>query len=177
MPFRAKIKRVLTRSSTSSSSSESGSRKGSSNIYQPGEKMPLPKYRRPVAPEHKALLESFTFDTAWRRNSCASEYSPMGSRMPSRRNSITTPPRRSYHTARQHPLGSTLTMDVSSVDGDSTDTESLSQLSTNASSSRGADSLSTAATSDSSTERPLCQPWTQEELALALQRSNLVVPP
>jgi hypothetical protein len=172
MPFRAKIKRVLSRNSASSTDS----RTESSNIYKSGEKMPMPKYRRAVAPEHKALLESFSFDTAWRRNSCASQYSPMGSRMPSRRNSISTPPRMSYHPARQHPLGSTLAMDgTSSVDGDSTDNESLSQLPTNTS-SRGANSMSTSATSDSGSERA-GQPWTQEELALALQRSTLAVPP
>lgn len=50
--------------------------------------MPPLKYRRPVDPEHKARLEAFSFSTAWRRHSNASLYSPMGSRLPSRRSSF-----------------------------------------------------------------------------------------
>ncbi|KAF2641929.1 hypothetical protein P280DRAFT_468417 [Massarina eburnea CBS 473.64] len=66
-------------------------------VYQPGEKMPPLKYRRPVAPEHKAHLESFDWAKAWRRRSDQSIYSPMGSRMPSRRNSYQSFSRRSLH--------------------------------------------------------------------------------
>lgn len=65
------------------------------NVYQPGEKMPPLKYRRPVDPAHKKHLESFDFASAWRRRSDCSIYSPMGSRMPSRKTSATTLGRRS----------------------------------------------------------------------------------
>lgn len=50
--------------------------------------MPRPKYRAPVKKEHKEKLDSFNWGTAWRRRSHISEYSPMGSRMPSRRGSL-----------------------------------------------------------------------------------------
>lgn len=52
--------------------------------------MPPLKYRRPVAPEHKAHLESFDWAKAWRRKSTSSIYSPMGSRMPSRKSSFSS---------------------------------------------------------------------------------------
>ena len=50
--------------------------------------MPRPKYRAPVKKEHKEKLDSFSFGNAWRRRSFVSEYSPHGSRMPSRRPSL-----------------------------------------------------------------------------------------
>lgn len=98
MPIRERIRRVFTRSSDDSSRSTKSSVKSSkkdSSIYQPGEKMPPLKYRRPVNPEHKAALESFSWAKAWRRNSEQSVYSPMGSRMPSRKTSHSTIGRRS----------------------------------------------------------------------------------
>lgn len=59
-----------------------------SDFYLPGEKMPPMKYRRPVDPEHKKNLEAFSFKKAWRRRSHQSLYSPMGSRLPSRKGSF-----------------------------------------------------------------------------------------
>lgn len=59
-----------------------------SDFYLPGEKMPPMKYRRPVDPEHKKTLEAFSFKKAWRRRSHQSLYSPMGSRLPSRKGSF-----------------------------------------------------------------------------------------
>jgi hypothetical protein len=50
--------------------------------------MPQPKYRRPVAKEHKEKLEAFSFASAWRRKSSQSMYSPMGSRAVSRNASV-----------------------------------------------------------------------------------------
>lgn len=50
--------------------------------------MPRPKYRAPAKKEHTEKLESFNFGDAWRRRSFVSEYSPHGSRMPSRRGSL-----------------------------------------------------------------------------------------
>ncbi|KAK8190186.1 uncharacterized protein BKA78DRAFT_353634 [Phyllosticta capitalensis] len=104
MAFRERVKRALGRKSSSNSSSTSNSvkktssgRRDSSVWYQPGEKLPPLKYRRPVTKEHKELLESFSFAKAWRRRSDMSQYSPMGSRFPSRKNSrksTTAPARR-----------------------------------------------------------------------------------
>ncbi|KAF2815697.1 uncharacterized protein BDZ99DRAFT_120953 [Mytilinidion resinicola] len=102
MPIRQRIKRALTRSSADGhpSLSKSTTNKPDPNVYQPGEKMPPMKYRRPVAPEHKEKLEAFSFARAWRRKSGSSQYSPMGSRMPSRRNSTATNGRKSFQTSR-----------------------------------------------------------------------------
>lgn len=79
-----------------------------SDFYQPGEKMPPLKYRRPVDPEHKARLEAFSFKTAWRRRSNASLYSPMGSRLPSRRGSCRSrrSRSRSKHRSRRSSFSS-----------------------------------------------------------------------
>jgi hypothetical protein len=103
MPLRTRIRRAFTRGSsdenalkkTDSKSSKRASKNFDSNVYQPGEKMPPLKYRRPVAPEHKEKLEAFTWSKAWRRKSQQSIYSPMGSRMPSRKTSYSTLGRRS----------------------------------------------------------------------------------
>lgn len=79
-----------------------------SDYYQPGEKMPPLKYRRPVAPEHKAKLEAFSFSNAWRRRSHHSIYSPMGSRMPSRKSSFRSrrSRSRSIHRSRRSSFNS-----------------------------------------------------------------------
>ena len=105
MAFRERVKRVLGRSSSSNSSNSSLSKKTTAsttprdnNVYQPGEKMPPMKYRRPVQKEHKEKLESFQFSKAWRRRSDMSQYSPMGSRLPSRMNSMKS--RQSMQVAR-----------------------------------------------------------------------------
>jgi len=90
MPFRARLKKTFGRSSSpggSSGDSSSADSKSKSGVYLPGEKIPQSKYRRPVAKEHKEKLEAFSFAHAWRRQSHTSTYSPMGSRMPSRKNS------------------------------------------------------------------------------------------
>ena len=95
MAFRERIKKALRKASPNSSlhkSSTTDSNKGRerwpSNVYKPGEPMPRAKYRAPVKKEHKEKLESFSFASAWRRKSFMSEYSPMGTRMPSRRASL-----------------------------------------------------------------------------------------
>lgn len=87
MPFRSRLRRAFTRGSHDESAKPENLKKGDPNVYQPGEKMPPLKYRRPVNPEHKAKLEAFSFSNAWRRRSDQSLYSPMGSRMPSRKSS------------------------------------------------------------------------------------------
>jgi hypothetical protein len=86
MAIRERLKKTFSRNSASGAGSQD-SGNPESNVYKPGEKMPQSKYRRPVAKEHKEKLEAFSFADAWRRRSHASTYSPMGSRMPSRKNS------------------------------------------------------------------------------------------
>lgn len=97
MPFRERIKKVfkssspnssLRKSSTQTSDATTRDPRWPSNVYAPGEAMPRPKYRAPVKKEHKDKLESFSFGSAWRRRSHVSEYSPHGSRMPSRAPSL-----------------------------------------------------------------------------------------
>lgn len=110
MPLRTRLRRAFTRSSQDDSSSLSksstkDSKRKDSNVYQPGEKMPPLKYRRPVDKKHKEHLEAFSFAKAWRRKSDQSIYSPMGSRMPSRKNSIISVRRRSMGTRKGSSRG------------------------------------------------------------------------
>ena len=90
MPLRSRLRRAFTRGAHDDPQIVKGkkSKNYDPNVYQPGEKMPPLKYRRPVAPEHKAHLESFDWAKAWRRKSAQSIYSPMGSRMVSRKSSF-----------------------------------------------------------------------------------------
>lgn len=118
MAFRDKLKKTFSRKSSSGNSeysstlsktnSKQNSRRNSNDknhnknhqYYKPGEKVPQPKYRRPVDPAHKARLEAFSFANAWRRMSNQSEYSPMGSRLPSRRGSVLSNMRKSIGSRR-----------------------------------------------------------------------------
>lgn len=102
MPFRAKLRQTFSRTSqrSSQSSADTSSSYGSSSsknvdVYKPGEKIPQ-KYRRPVDKAHKAMLDAYRMDfgESSSRRSFQSECSPMGSRMPSRRNSIDLSTRR-----------------------------------------------------------------------------------
>ncbi|KAF2120250.1 hypothetical protein BDV96DRAFT_595808 [Lophiotrema nucula] len=114
MPLRTRIKRAFTRSSRDNSSDDlaaKNARKDSIH-YQPGEKMPPLKYRRPVDPKHKEHLESFTWAKAWRRRSDCSLYSPMGSRLPSRKTSATTLGRRSIGARSTRSLGGRSTRSI-----------------------------------------------------------------
>lgn len=95
MPLRERAKKLFSkrRDSRSDSLSKTSSKESSrdrwpSNVYKPGEVMPKPKYRRPPEKAHKEKLDAFSFGDAWRRNSYQSQYSPMGTRLPSRRNSF-----------------------------------------------------------------------------------------
>lgn len=105
MPLRSRLRRAFNRGNSTDDSNVPSKhgfhrpRKTKTDplVYQPGEKMPPLKYRRPVAPEHKALLESFSWDKAWRHRSEQSLYSPMGSRIPSRKSSYRSFSRRSLH--------------------------------------------------------------------------------
>ncbi|GAB7341896.1 hypothetical protein MBLNU457_g0206t1 [Dothideomycetes sp. NU457] len=102
MPFREKLKKAFKSNSATSSKTNSPVIEQSpdlsrwpSNVYKPGEPMPRPKYRAPVKKEHKDKLDSFNFGSAWKRRSQQSIYSPMGSRVPSRRGSAATRPSQS----------------------------------------------------------------------------------
>jgi hypothetical protein len=89
-----------------------------SDFYKPGEKMPPMKYRRPVDPEHKKNLEAFTWKKAWRRRSHQSLYSPMGSRLPSRKGSFRSrrSRSRSVHRSRRSSFHSEYDEDDTWVD-------------------------------------------------------------
>ncbi|KAL1616070.1 hypothetical protein SLS56_011569 [Neofusicoccum ribis] len=169
MAFRERVKRALGRNSSSKSSSSSsslskqGSKSDSSVWYQPGEKMPPPKYRRPVAKEHKEKLEAFNFQKAWRRRSEQSQYSPMGSKYPSRRNSMTAPRRQVIEDLN----------DAGDV-GNGTRLKSVASRSERGSEPTTSSRPQTATTNSSGT---LGHSFTQQELNLALRRSRIEVPP
>ncbi|KAF1998399.1 hypothetical protein P154DRAFT_251309 [Amniculicola lignicola CBS 123094] len=117
MPLRTRIKRAFTRGSNDENGRKTSKPKKivDPNVYQPGEKMPPMKYRRPVDPVHKEKLEAFAWTTAWRRKSDHSVYSPMGSRMPSRKASLSTLGRKSIGGRSTRKLSSRGT-DIIGVD-------------------------------------------------------------
>lgn len=97
MPFRARMKRALIGgSSDSSDPNRAGIKNGKKeklpdNVYKPGEAMPRPKYRGPYNQAHQDKLTAFSFGDAWSRRKSSmsqktqgSDFSPMGSRLPSR---------------------------------------------------------------------------------------------
>jgi len=139
MPFREKLKKTFSRNSHSASNSESSStlsksnsRRSSNNnheYYKPGEKIPQPKYRRPVDPAHKERLEAFSFANAWRRMSVHSQYSPMGSRIPSRRGSVISNVRKSIGSRRGD--GSVSETDGTNHIGNGESTKLMHQITSN----------------------------------------------
>ena len=103
MPLRTKLKRAFGGSSPSeydpSNPLTHGIQKKAktdhpADVYKPGESMPKPKYRGPWNQAHQDRLSAFSFGDAWRGRKSSemtvksvkanSEYSPMGSRLPSR---------------------------------------------------------------------------------------------
>ncbi|KAF2431586.1 hypothetical protein EJ08DRAFT_181558 [Tothia fuscella] len=168
MPFRARLKKTFSRNSTSISTSGSD-RSSESNVYGPGEKIPEPKYRRPVNKEHKQKLEAFSFAEAWRRRSIASLYSPMGSRMPSRKNSAQAQQGRRSRSFAQAREGDTDGMDgmedhhISSRPRDNTHLLSSSTM----------DSANPGSAPVSSKPNV---PFTSDQLVMAMKRSNLDTP-
>ena len=103
MPFREKMRKALGRSNDdgsdltitdsnkSTKSKKTKKEKLPDNVYKPGEAMPRPKYRGPYNQAHQDKLSAFSFGDAWKRRkssgTVASDLSPMGSRIMSRRNS------------------------------------------------------------------------------------------
>ena len=95
MPFRDKMKRAFGKpgdeefsltqvSSKASRKEKKPKREYPDNVYKPGEAMPRPKYRAAYNKEHQDKLSAFSFGNPWkRRESDQSQYSPMGSRLPS----------------------------------------------------------------------------------------------
>ena len=120
MPLRARAKAFFRRSrnsddTLSKTDSTDSHERWPSNVYKPGEPMPRPKYRQPPKKEHKEHLESFSFGDAWRRKSFQSQYSPMGTRAPSRLPSA-APSRRSSWYSRKKSLSYGRSGSVTSVD-------------------------------------------------------------
>ncbi|KAF2085367.1 hypothetical protein K490DRAFT_58762 [Saccharata proteae CBS 121410] len=188
MAFRERVKRVLGRGSSSNSSTSSLSKQSThnrrdSNVYQPGEKMPPMKYRRPVQKEHKEKLESFQFAQSWRRKSEQSQYSPMGSRIPSRMGSMKS--RKSTHASRSQVVeGADDDTDVANVGLSPQRTNEDSRYrpidSAHARQSKpAADSRpETSSTGDGASNGSTGQQnFTQQDLNLALKRSRIEVPP
>jgi len=170
MGFRSRLKKTISRGSQSSSSSDASSttskRLSNVNVYQPGEKIPL-KYKRPVDKAHKERLEAFQFADAWRRRSFQSVYSPMGSRMPSRRNSIEYGPMARHGLARGHI--------AETIDGVDPESSNISLSNPHLKSMADGNGLSSNGVTDFA-DAPMMRhgsPFSHEDLALALKRSTL----
>lgn len=108
MPFRAKVKKALGGGTSTAEDPDKPDKSflnktaarrpltkadkanWPDNVYKPGEPMPRPKYRGPWNQAHQDKLSAFSFgSSSGRRKSSAtartgSEYSPMGSKLPSR---------------------------------------------------------------------------------------------
>lgn len=121
MAIRARAKAFFRRSrngtddTLSKTDSTDSHERWPSNVYKPGEPMPRPKYRAPPKKEHKEHLDSFSFADAWRRKSFQSQYSPMGTRAPSRLPSA-APSRRSSWYSRKKSMSYGRSGSVTSVD-------------------------------------------------------------
>lgn len=119
MPFRQRAKAFFRRRRSgdglSKTDSSDSHERWPSNVYKPGEPMPRPKYRQPPKKEHKEHLESFSFADAWRRKSFQSQYSPMGTRAPSRLPSA-APSRRSSWYSRKKSFTYSRSGSVTSLD-------------------------------------------------------------
>ncbi|KAF2160930.1 hypothetical protein M409DRAFT_28536 [Zasmidium cellare ATCC 36951] len=138
MAIREKARALFKPKSSKSSDKSSSLSKSStqerwpSNVYKPGEPMPRPKYRMPPKKEHKEKLEAFSFAEAWRRKSFQSQYSPMGtrapSRMASRRNSWLSMGRKSFSGKSATDVGRSATDVGRSASVTSGDTEKSSAV-------------------------------------------------
>lgn len=95
MPFREKAKNLFRTKTRGDSLSTTSTNESNHDVYQPGETMPPPKYRRPPQKEHKDKLEAFSFADAWRKRSFQSSHSPGGTRASSRRASFLSTGRKS----------------------------------------------------------------------------------
>jgi len=121
MAIRARAKAFFRRSrnvnddTLSKTDSTDSHERWPSNVYKPGEPMPRPKYRAPPKKEHKEHLDSFSFADAWRRKSFQSQYSPMGTRAPSRLPSA-APSRRSSWYSRTKSMSYGRSGSITSVD-------------------------------------------------------------
>ena len=122
MPFRAKMKRAFGRDSSEEGTDapkKEKKQKLPDNVYKPGEPMPRPKYRGPWDKEHQDKLTSFSFANAFgRRKSEQSEYSPMGSKLPSRRGSFLNMGRKSFARSRQQSHVDPALMEATERDDD-----------------------------------------------------------
>lgn len=158
-----------TSSETSSTMGEDLTRHTTHTVYKPGERIPY-KYRRPVEKKHKETLEAFNFADAWneRRKSFASQYSPMGSRLPSRRNSMNF--QRSMHLR-----GDTGYLPEGSDEDTAPSSLGLSRASTDLY-TMSSDDSGFITPGDSLQPRPRSRhdtPFSAEDLSLALQKSRL----
>lgn len=208
MPFREKAKKLFRPKSraesdlSKTSSSNSSRERWPSNVYKPGEPMPRPKYRKPPTKEHKDKLESFSFGDAWRRKSYQSTYSPMGTRAPSRKNSLFS--RKSYAKSsransvtsfegqmdrggvRQREghgfahgaaLATTLSTEQEAEGDDDVGNVGLSRVQSHDQPPKSRPHTADGRPYPGMSTAYDHQPFSEQELALALQRSHLAVPP
>lgn len=105
MPFRERVKKVLSRKGSGSSASGLQKRNTHQSVEAPVETFPKPKYRGPVDPAHKATLEAFSFGDSDRRNSQQSQYSPCGTKLSTRNNSLAKPNPRQFTTRGKSNIG------------------------------------------------------------------------
>ncbi|KAI7264825.1 hypothetical protein KC345_g8705 [Hortaea werneckii] len=215
MPFRERAKRLFRRNNNSqgslaqTSSNNSSEERWPSNVYKPGEPMPRPKYRKPPTKEHKEKLEAFSFADAWRRKSIGSTYSPMGTRAPSRRNSLfSLASRKKSYNGRSSRANSVTSVDTdrsgprrrevnpysgaamkssrlsteAEAEGDDDITNvGLSRVQSRERAPQRAEGVGEALASDGDVPPKMNtahdhEPFSEQELNLALQRTHLAVP-
>ncbi|KAI9675697.1 MAG: hypothetical protein M1817_001064 [Caeruleum heppii] len=103
MPLRERMRRVFGRNTSDDDLTPKRTRSQKAELYQVGEPMPKPKYPGRYNKPHQDMLKAFSFsDKFTRRASEQTDVSPMGSKMPSRKNSSTTAGRKSmgHHPSR-----------------------------------------------------------------------------
>jgi len=198
MTFRERARKLFKSSSrpdslSKSDTTSSDTERWPSNVYKPGETMPRPKYRAVPKKEHTEKLESFSFADAWRRRSFQSTYSPMGTRAPSRRNSLFSRKSVSGRSLRTASIASDAGTEKTGphrmetqaeVEGD----DDVTNVGISRVQSREHNPVSRPRTAtDEDDEQPngLCKtgtahdhnPFTEADLALAMKQSHLQVPP
>lgn len=201
--FRTKSNKTDRDSLSKTSTQNSDRERWPSNVYKPGEPMPRPKYRATPKKEHKEKLESFSFAEAWRRKSFQSQYSPMGTRAPSRRNSHSRRSswismgrksfsRKSEDRSNSYTSGDTekskprehlgaarataLSTEPEQEGDDDIGNVGVSRIQSKDRTEERADPTNINGLAKTMSTAHDHQPFTEQELALAMSRSHLAVP-
>ncbi|KAI9802126.1 MAG: hypothetical protein M1833_002047 [Piccolia ochrophora] len=170
MPFRERMRRAFGRSNTSDDLTPKRSKSQQADLYKPGEVMPKPKYPGRYNKPHQDMLSAFSFGEAFRRRkSDMTDVSPMGSRMPSRKNSEAMGRKSSAH--RRSHIGKV----VESVDDDD-DKSQVGPSSSDPPSDRDFDVQDPLKVAQNKDTFPSDALFTEEELNSALHKTSLQVP-